>query len=75
MLAKAKGTYACECGSLLVDSLVDGENVLIHDQYKRAVAPPHALLEDKPLTCPFAGLKFELPVTELKEVVPAPIKK
>lgn len=66
MYAKSKGPHACfDCGSALVEQ----DGTLHHDQYKRHVEPPYALDENRPLPCKWAGLRFELPVVDLKQFV------
>jgi len=61
--------YVCECGSLLIEQ----DEQISHDQYARfaqtkGTAHAGALDESKPLTCRWAGARFEIPTIELKQI-------
>jgi hypothetical protein len=57
--------YACPCGSLLVEQ--SDVEYLLHDQFERA--KNGTLIETKPLACKWAGVRFEIPTVELRQVL------
>jgi hypothetical protein len=59
--------YVCDCGSPLVEQ----EEQLAHDQYERIpteAGQPVRFDESKPLTCKWAGARFEIPTVDLKQI-------